>query len=141
MQAVEAERQKEVQRVQENSRRGGGGGGGGRPQLGRGDARNFSGGGQFGMPPPDYHKNTVGMDDLRRLGSKGSSRQASTAAPTFGPPSMFANPRGSNTRKPLNMVSANDSGASSRVSTPPAQKEKKEKEKEEAAKSGANTFR
>ena len=93
------------------------------------------------MPPPDYHKNTVGMDDLRRLGSKGSSRQTSTAAPTFGPPSMFASSRGSNTRKPLNMASAADSGASSRVSTPPAQREKREKEKEEAAKSGANAFR
>ena len=55
---------------------------------------------------------------------------------------MFASARGSNTRKPLTMASANDSGASSRVSTPPAaQKEKKDKEKEEAAKSGANAFR
>lgn len=89
------------------------------------------------MPPPDHHKNTVGMDDLRRLGSKGSSRQTSTAAPTFGPPSMFASARGSNTRKPLNMASAADSGASSRVSTPPAQR----KEKEEAAKSATNAFR
>lgn len=125
--------------MQESSRRGGGSGGG-RPPVGRGDARNFSSGGQFGMPPPDYHKNTIGMDDIRRL--KGSSRQTSTAAPTFGPPSMFASARGSNTnRKPLSMASAADSAASSRVSTPPAQREKKEKEKEEAAKSGANTFR
>jgi len=49
------------------------------------------------MPPPDYHKNTVGMDDLRRLGSKGGSRQVSSQghAPTFGPTSMFSGPRGS----------------------------------------------
>ena len=141
-QAVEAERQKDAQRAQDNSRRGGGGGG--RPPVGRGDARNFSGGGggQFGPPPPDYHKNTVGMDDLRRLGSKNPSRAASSAAPqTFGPPSMFASARGSNTRKPLTMANASDSGASSRMSTPPGQKEKKDKEKEEAAKSGANAFR
>ena len=94
------------------------------------------------MPPPDYQRNHVDVGDLKRLGSKNASRQASSTGPTFGPPSMFANPRGSNTRRPFNMGgSANDSGASSRVSTPPAQKEKKDKEKEEAAKSGANAFR
>ncbi|KAL9104741.1 MAG: hypothetical protein Q9163_000353 [Psora crenata] len=134
-QAVEAERQKEVQRIQESSRRGGGGGG--RPPIGRGDARNFSGGGM--MPPPDYQRNHVDVGDLRRLGSKNASRQASSTGPNLAPPSMFANARGSNTRRAFNMGgSANDSGASSRVSTPPAQKEKKEKE--EAAKSGANAF-
>lgn len=140
-QAVEAERLKDAQRAQDNSRRGGGGGG--RPPVGRGDARNFSGGGggQFGPPPPDYHKNTVGQDDLRRLTSKNLSRAASSTAQTFGPPSMFGSARGSNTRKPLTMANANDSGASSRMSTPPGQKEKKDKEKEEAAKSGANAFR
>ena len=94
------------------------------------------------MPPPDYQRNHVDVGDLRRLGSKNASRQASAQGPSFGPPSMFANARGSNTRRPLNLSSnANDSSASSRVSTPPAQKEKKEKEKEEAAKSGANAFR
>lgn len=139
-QAVEAERQKEVQRMQDNSRRGGGGGG--RPPVGRGDARNFSGGGQYGMmPPPDYHKNTVGMDDLRRLGSGKGNRQTSSQGPTFGPTSMFSSARGSNTsRKPLNMAQKDDSGASSRVSTPPGQKDKKEKDEKEAAKN-ANTFR
>ncbi|KAL9130354.1 MAG: hypothetical protein Q9217_001456 [Psora testacea] len=136
-QAAEAERQKEVQRIQESSRRGGGGGS--RPPLGRGDVRNFSAGGM--MPPPDYQRNHVDVGDLRRLGSKNASRQASATGPSFAPPSMFANPRGSNSRRPLNMGgSANDSGASSRVGTPPAQKEKKDKEKEEAAKSGANVF-
>jgi len=139
-QTIEAERQKDVQRAQDNSRRGGGGGG--RPPIGRGDARNFSGGGgpQYGMmQPPDFNKNTVGMDDLRRLGSKGGSRQVSTQGPTFGPPSMFSSTRGSNTRKPLSMAQKDDSGASSRVSTPPGQKDKKDKE--EAAKSASNTFR
>lgn len=139
-QAVQAEREKEMQRQQDNSRRGGGGGV--RPPIGRGDARNFSGGGQFGMmPPPDYHKNTVGMDDLRRLGSKSGSRQVSSQGqPTFGPTSMFGAPRGSNTRRPgMTSAQKDDSGASSRTGTPPAQKEKREKEEKEAAKS-ANTF-
>jgi len=94
------------------------------------------------MPPPDYHKNTVGMDDLRRLGSKGGSRQVSSQgqAPTFGPSSMFGAPRGSNTRRPLGGAQKDDSGASSRTGTPPAQKEKKEKDEKEAA-SRTNTFR
>jgi translation initiation factor 4G len=122
-QAMEAERQKDLQRAQDNSRRGGGGGG--RPGVGRGDARNFSGGGGQFMPPPDYNRNTVGMDDLRRLG-RGGSRQASTQGPTLGPTSMFG-PRGSNTRKPMGpggLLSrgAEDSGASSRTATPPQQK-------------------
>lgn len=94
------------------------------------------------MPPPDYHKNTVGMDDLRRLGSKGGSRQVSSQGqPTFGPTSMFGGPRGSNTRRPgMAGTQKDDSGASSRTGTPPAQKEKREKEEKEAAKS-VNTFR
>ena len=94
------------------------------------------------QPPPDYHKNTVGMDDLRRLGSKGGSRQVSSQGqPTLGPTSMFGGPRGSNTRRPgMAGAQKDDSGASSRTGTPPAQKEKREKEEKEAAKS-ANTFR
>ncbi|KAG8530026.1 uncharacterized protein KY384_005508 [Bacidia gigantensis] len=131
-QAQEQDRQKEAQRLAESSRRGGGGG---RPPLGRGDAR---AGSQFGPPQPDYQRNTIGVEDLRRLGSRGISRQASTTPTSFGPTSMFASARGSNTRRPLPTANANDSGASSRVSTPPAQKDKKEKE--ENAKSGANTF-
>lgn len=127
------------------SRRGGGGGGSGRMPVGRGDARNFSGG-QYGMmPPPDYNKNTVGMEDLRRLGSRGGSRQVSSQGSTvFGPTSMFGGARGSNTRKTLGSSGigkgGEDSGASSRTGTPPAQKEKKEKEEKEAAKH-ANAFR
>ena len=93
------------------------------------------------MPPPDYHKNTVGMDDLRRLGSKGGSRQVSSQGQTFGPTSMFGGPRGSNTRRPgMAGTQKDDSGASSRTGTPPAQKEKREKEEKEAAKS-VNTYR
>ncbi|CAL8581330.1 hypothetical protein XPA_007029 [Xanthoria parietina] len=143
--AVEAERQKELQRQADaGARRGGGGGGGGRAQMGRGDARQFSGGGQFGMmPPPDYRGNTVGMDDLRRLGRGGSRQASSTGATVLGPPSMFG-PRGSNTRKPLGAAgmgrAGEDSGASSRTGTPPAQKEKKEKEEKEAAAKNANAF-
>lgn len=144
--AIEAERQKELQRQADAGARrgGGGGGGGGRAPIGRGDARQFSGGGQYGMmPPPDYQRNTVGMDDLRRLG-RGGSRQASQAGPpSLGPPSMFG-PRGSNTRRPLGQSglskAGEDSGASSRTGTPPAQKEKKEREEKEAAAKHTNAF-
>ncbi len=130
------ERLKEAQRIADSSRNRGGGGG--RPPIGRGDARAFSTGQNFGQPPPDYHK-MVGMDDLRRLGSKGNTRQASSQGPTFGPTSMFNSARGSNSRKPISIAQkGDDSGASSRVSTPPAQKEKKE---ENEAKKSVNTFR
>ena len=113
-----------------------GGGGGGRPPVGRGDARNFSGVGM--MPPPEY-RNTVGIDDIRRLQNRNTSRQASTQqVPTLGPSSMFASARGSNTRKPLFGKPGEDSSASSRTGTPPAQKEKKEKEDKETSK---NAFR
>ena len=93
------------------------------------------------MPPPDY-KNTVGMDDLRRLSSKSGSRQVSSQGPpTLGPTSLFSGPRGSNTRRPgMAGTQKDESGASSRTGTPPAQKEKREKEEKEAAKS-MNTFR
>ncbi|KAK4694157.1 translation initiation factor 4G, partial [Lecanoromycetidae sp. Uapishka_2] len=139
-QVQQQDREKEMQRQADNSRRGGGGGGG-RPPIGRGDARNFSGGAQYGMmPPPDY-RNTVGVDDLRRLGSKGSSRQVSSQGQqTFGPSSMFSGPRGSRTGRPgMAAATKDDSGASSRTGTPPALKEKKEKEEKEAA-SRTNTF-
>lgn len=110
--------------------------------LGRGDARNFSGGGQF-MPPPNFDKNTVGMDDIRRL--KGGSRQASSQGPMqFGPTSLF-NARGSNTRKTFGPGGAlgrggEESGASSRTATPQNQRERKEREEKETATS-ANAFR
>lgn len=96
--------------------------------MGRGDARTFSGGGQYGMiPPPDHNKNTVGMDDLRRLGNKAGSRQASQGPMTLGPSAMFTS-RSSSGRKPL-LASASvkpgeDSGVSSRTGTPPSAREK-----------------
>ena len=132
--------EKERARQAESSRRGGGGGG--RPPVGRGDARNFSGGGQYGLMPPPDQRNTVGMDDLRRLGSRGGSRQISSQGPaTFGPSSNFLGPRGSNTRRSgLAGAQKDDSGASSRTGTPPIQKEKKDKDEKEAA-SRTNTFR
>ena len=139
-----AEREKEAQRAVDSSRRGGGGGGG-RMGLGRGDARNFSGGVQ-NMPPPDF-QNKVGMDDLRRLGNRGGSRQPSSqGAPSFGPTSMFSNSaRGSNTRRNLGpggglVRGGEESGASSRTTTPPAQREKKDRDEKEAA-THANAFR
>ncbi|KAL8639669.1 MAG: hypothetical protein Q9228_003316 [Teloschistes exilis] len=145
--AVEAERQKELQRQADAGARrgaGGGGGGGGRSMTGRNDARQMSGGGQFGgMAPPEHQRNIVGLDDLRRLGRSGSRQPSTTGAPTLGPPSMFG-PRGSNTRKPLGPSSiakaGEDSGASSRTGTPPAQKEKKEREEKEAAAKHTNAF-
>ena len=115
--------------------------------MGRGDARNFSGGGQYGMmPPPDYQKNLVGMDDIRRLSSKGGSRQVSSQGPvSFGPTSMF-NARSSSGRAGKSLGPGGiagrgeESGASSRTGTPPSQREKREREEKEASAS-ANTFR
>jgi translation initiation factor 4G len=93
--------------------------------MGRGDSRNYSN--QYGnQPPVDYQKNTVGMDDLRRLTNKGASRAASQQM-SFGPTSMFSS-RSNSGRKmgPGGSLSrtGEDSGASSRTGTPPQQKEK-----------------
>ena len=91
------------------------------------------------MPPPDYNRNTVGIEDIKRLQSRNTSRQTSNAPQTFGPSSMFSSARGSNTRKPLfGNKTGEDSGASSRTGTPPTQKEKKDKEDKETSK---NAFR
>ncbi|KAI4249245.1 MAG: hypothetical protein L6R40_000703 [Gallowayella cf. fulva] len=145
--SAEADRQKELQRQADAGARrggGGGGGGGGRAQMGRGDARQFSGGSQFGMmqPPPD--RNLVGMDDLRRLGRGGSRQPSSTNTTVLGPPGAMFGPRSSSNRKPLGAAGfgkpGEDSGASSRTGTPPAQKEKKEREEKEAAAKNANAF-
>ncbi|KAG4438128.1 hypothetical protein IFR05_006408 [Cadophora sp. M221] len=106
--------------------------GGGRMQMGRGDSRNFSN--QYNQPPVDYQKNTVGMDDLRRLTNKNASR-ASSQQMSFGPTSMFSS-RSNSGRKmgPGGSLSrtGEDSGASSRTGTPP------HKEKESAT--SANAF-
>ena len=90
------------------------------------------------MPPPDIQRNTVGMDDLRRLGNKAGARQPSQGGPvsvSLGPTSMF-NSRSSSGRKPLSGLakSGEDSGASSRTATPPAAKDKE-------ASTSANAFR
>ena len=130
IQAAAAEREKEVQRIADAQKRGPGG----RMPMGRGDARNFSGNQM--MPPPQ--QNSVGMDDLRRLGKAGSRQPSSQGPMSFGPTSMF-NTRGSNTsvRKSLGVFgrTGDDSGTSSRTATPPAQK----KEKDE--KESTNAFR
>ena len=59
--AARAQQAAEMERMRQQASRGGGG----RPQIGRGDARNFSYGQQ--APPPDYASSKVGSDDLRRL--------------------------------------------------------------------------
>jgi translation initiation factor 4G len=104
----------------------GGGGGGGRMQMGRGDSRNFSN--SYGnQPPVDYQRNTVGMDDLRRLTKGGNAQRALSQHQSFGPTSMFSS-RSNSGRKmgPGGSLSrtGEDSGASSRTGTPPQQKEK-----------------
>jgi translation initiation factor 4G len=104
-------------------------------QMGRGDSRNFSN--QYGGQPPDYNKNTVGMDDLRRLTNKSAANRQASQQMSFGPTSMFGS-RSNSGRKmgPGGSLSrtGEDSGASSRTGTPPQQKEK------ESATS-ANAFR
>jgi translation initiation factor 4G len=105
-------------------------------QMGRGDSRNFQSNQYGNQPPVDYQKNTVGMDDLRRLTNKGTNRTSSQQM-SFGPTSMFSS-RSNSGRKmgPGGSLSrtGEDSGASSRTGTPPQQKEK------ESATS-ANAFR
>lgn len=115
-----------AQKAAENSRSQRGGGGGRLP-MGRGDGRNFSGG--YGnQPPPDYQKNTVGMDDLRRLTNKGGANRQASQQMSFGPTSMF-NSRSNSGRKmgPGGSLSrtGEDSGASSRTGTPPQDKDRK----------------
>lgn len=110
-----------AQKAAENAR--GNQRGGGRMQAGRGDGRNFSGG--YGnQPPPDYQKNTVGMDDLRRLTNKNAVNRQASQQMSFGPTSMFSS-RSNSGRKMGSMRGlGDDSGPSSRTGTPPQQKEK-----------------
>lgn len=115
--AMAAQQAAEMERTRSNQR-----GGGGRPQMGRGDARSFSGGGM--MPPPDTG-GRVQMDDLRKL-SKGASGRNINAGAALGP-SMLGSRSGSGRRGlgPGMMGGRGDeSGASSRTGTPPVQKEK-----------------
>ncbi|KAI5238893.1 ARM repeat-containing protein [Aureobasidium subglaciale] len=108
----------EVERQRNNSNRGGHG----RAPMGRGDARSFSGHG--GMPPPDYPRNQVGMDDLRRLQARGSQRQASAGlGPQLGPSSLFSSSRSGSGRKGLGPPRDGEgSGPTSRAGTPSQQK-------------------
>lgn len=122
-QAAELERQRTSQR---------GGGGGGRLPMGRGDARSFSGGGM--MPPPDYPRNQIAMDDLRKLSKGASGRNVSQGAGGLGP--SFMGPRSSSGRKGLGpgmMQRGEESGGSSRTGTPPV--------KEKESTSHTNAFR
>ena len=102
-----------AQKAAENAR-GNQRGGPGRPQMGRGDARQFS----SGFPQPA--QNQVGMDDLRRL--KGAANRSSASNVTLGPTSMFSSRSNSGRRLgPGGSLSRGneDSAASSRTGTPP----------------------
>lgn len=102
--------------------------------MGRGDARAFSGN---MMPPPDYPRNQVGMDDLRRLNKNASGRNVSQGPATLGPSSMFGS-RSSSGRKGFPSAlsrGGEESGASSRTGTPPV------KEKEKESNTNMNAFR
>ena len=109
--------------------------GGPRPQMGRGDARNFS----YGqMPPPDSSSSRVGTDDLRRLGNRAARNASSTGPAAMGPGGMFSSGRtgsGRRTLGPGGLRAGDESGASSRTGTPPAQK------KEEPDNTSKNAFR
>ncbi|KAF7505448.1 hypothetical protein GJ744_000775 [Endocarpon pusillum] len=126
-------------RQQASNRGGGGGAGGGRLPMGRGDARNFSGG--RGMPPPDYTSNNVGTDDLRRLGARTTRNSSNPNGPTLGPSNLFSSGRTNSNRRGLGPGSllgrGEDSGTSSRTGTPPQREKDK---KEDGDKSSTNAF-
>ncbi|KAK2759382.1 Eukaryotic translation initiation factor 4 gamma [Arachnomyces sp. PD_36] len=134
--AARAQQEQEMERLRQQANRGGGG----RMPMGRGDARNFSGGGYGNQaPPPDFASSKVGTDDLRRLGSKAASARNNNQPMSFGPSSMFGSRSGSGRKGGMgpggNLVRGDDSGASSRAGTPPGGK----KEDKEAA-SAKNAF-
>ncbi|KAF2267936.1 hypothetical protein CC78DRAFT_32717 [Lojkania enalia] len=114
--AAAAQQAAEMERTRSNQR------GGARPPLGRGDARSFSGGGV--MPPQDFPRDRVQMDDLRKL-SKGTSARNLNTSSQLGP-SMLGSRSSSGRRGlgPALMGRGDESGASSRTATPPVQKEK-----------------
>ncbi|KAK1525120.1 translation initiation factor 4F, partial [Colletotrichum abscissum] len=103
-----------AQKAMENQRGGSQRGPGGRPNVGRGDSRNFSSGYM------QAQSNQVGMDDLRRL--KGSTSRAASGNISLGPTSMFSSRSNSGRRLgPGGSLGrpGEDSGASSRTGTPP----------------------
>ena len=115
--AARAHQAAEMERMRQQVNRGGG-----RAQLGRGDARNFSGGYGQQAPPPDFASSKVGSDDLRRLRTTRSTNQPMS----FGPSSMLGS-RSNSGRRNLgpggNLVrGSEDSAASSRTGTPPTGK-------------------
>lgn len=122
LEAEEAARAAELSRLASQATRGGG-----RMPMGRGDARNFSGG-YNQMPPPD-NSNRVGTDDLRRLGARVTRNPSSTAG--FGPATSLS-ARTNSGRRGLGPGSllgrGEESGNSSRTGTPPAPKEKDKKD-------------
>jgi translation initiation factor 4G len=135
--AQRKQQEAELERIrQQTSNRGGGG----RLPMGRGDARNFSGG--RGMPPPDYTSNNVGTDDLRRLGARTTRNSSNPNGPTLGPSSLFSSGRTNSGRRGLGPGSilgrGEESGNSSRTGTPPQREKDK---KEDGDKSSTNAFR
>ena len=83
--------------------------------VGRGDARNFSGGYQ-----QQAASNQVGMDDLRRL--KGSANRTTSGNISLGPASMLSSRSNSGRRMgPGGFLGprGEDSATSSRTGTPP----------------------
>lgn len=111
----------EAERARQNQR------GGPRAPMGRGDTRSFSGGGMM-QPPQDYSRNTVGMEDLKRL-TRGSRPGGQGPSISLGPTSMLGSRSSSGRKGGLGPLArgAEDSGASSRTNTPPV------KEKESTA--------
>ncbi|UJO20114.1 Eukaryotic translation initiation factor 4 gamma [Fulvia fulva] len=97
------------------------GGRGGPMPSGRGDARNFSGG---GMPPPqDYTRTNVNMDDLRRLQNRGSNPRPTGGS--LGPggglgPSALSSGRTGSRRGAAGLGPG--STGTSRTNTPPVDK-------------------
>jgi translation initiation factor 4G len=133
--ALRAQQEKEAERQRQQHQRPN------RPQMGRGDARSFSGGGYGGMmggPPQDFARTTVGSDDLRRLTSRAKTNQGPASGSTLGPTSMFASRSGSGGRRTLGpnlSRGGDDSASSSRTGTPPAQEKK-----DNASSAHANMF-
>ncbi|KAF2425255.1 hypothetical protein EJ08DRAFT_700484 [Tothia fuscella] len=108
--AVQAQQAAEMERQRGSQR----GGGGGRLPAGRGDARSFS----HNMPPPDYPRNQVGMDDLKKL-TRNARTIGNSGPSALGPTSLLGS-RSSSGRRGLTMArGGEDSGASSRTGTPP----------------------
>ena len=115
---AEAERQRTAQR----------GPPGGRMPAGRGDARNFSGG---GMPPPDYQNNTLAVGELRKLQARNQSARATGGGlgpgGSLGPGSMLG-PRTSSRRGAGGNLGPPSSGNTTRTNTPPVENREKKEE-------------